>query len=181
MSHQELQAVFAGFGGQGVLFAGKVVAYAGLIEGREVSWLPSYGPEMRGGTANCSVTLSDDPIGSPLIAHPNVLVAMNQPSFDKFAPELAEGGIVVYDDALITPGSELPGAFGIPATSLAEQAGLDGLMNMVLVGNVWARAPFCSRETLDEAVGKCVSTARAHLIEKNKEAIALGIEAAHGA
>ena len=77
---EEMRIVFAGFGGQGLLFAGKVVAYAGLIDDHEVSWLPSYGPEMRGGTANCSVTLSDEPIGSPLISNPNVLIAMNNPS-----------------------------------------------------------------------------------------------------
>lgn len=178
MSGRELQAIFAGFGGQGVLFAGKTVAYAGLLEGREVSWLPSYGPEMRGGTANCSVTLSDDPIGSPLVMHPNVLVAMNQPSYDKFASELADGGIIVYDDALVTPGTELEGAHGIAATSLAEQAGLDGLMNMVLVGYLWAHDHFCDRDSLDAAVEKCVSAMRAHLIQKNKEAIALGVQAA---
>ena len=94
---RELQLVLAGFGGQGVLFAGKVVASAGLLEDRELSWLPSYGPEMRGGTANCSVTLSDNPIGSPLIMEPNALIAMNQPSFDKFIETVVPGGIVVID------------------------------------------------------------------------------------
>ena len=85
---QEMRIVFAGFGGQGLLFAGKVVAYAGLIDNHEVSWLPSYGPEMRGGTANCSVTLSDEPIGSPLIMDPNNLIAMNQPSLLKFEQDV---------------------------------------------------------------------------------------------
>ena len=92
---RSVNMVLAGFGGQGVLFAGKLIAYAGLLEDREVSWLPSYGPEMRGGTANCSVCLSDDPIGSPLVLAPDVLVAMNQPSLDKFEASVAEGGIVV--------------------------------------------------------------------------------------
>ena len=94
-----MQLVLAGFGGQGVLFAGKVVASAGLLEDRELSWLPSYGPEMRGGTANCSVTLSDNPIGSPLIMEPNALIAMNQPSFDKFIEAVVPGGIVVIDSS----------------------------------------------------------------------------------
>ena len=94
---RSVNMVLAGFGGQGVLFAGKLIAYAGLLEDREVSWLPSYGPEMRGGTANCSVCLSDDPIGSPLVLAPDVLVAMNQPSLDKFERSVAEGGIVVAD------------------------------------------------------------------------------------
>lgn len=88
---KDLNIVFAGFGGQGILFAGKVVAYAGLIEGRELSWLPSYGPEMRGGTANCSICLSDEPIGSPLVTNPNVLIAMNRPSLDKFVNEVEPG------------------------------------------------------------------------------------------
>ena len=96
---RSLNIVLAGFGGQGVLFAGKLIAYAGLIEDREVSWMPSYGPEMRGGTANCSVTLSDKPIGSPLITRPSALIALNQPSFDKFIDNVEEGGIVVVDTA----------------------------------------------------------------------------------
>ena len=90
---KDLNIVFAGFGGQGILFAGKVVAYAGLIEGRELSWLPSYGPEMRGGTANCSICLSDEPIGSPLVTNPNVLIAMNRPSLDKFVNEVEPGDV----------------------------------------------------------------------------------------
>ena len=96
----ELHLLFAGFGGQGILFAGKLVAYAGLIEGRELSWLPSYGPEMRGGTANCSVCLADEPIGSPLVLEPDVLVAMNQPALDKFLPHVAGGGTVIVDSAM---------------------------------------------------------------------------------
>lgn len=98
---KDLTCVVAGFGGQGSLFAGKVIATAGLIEDREVSWMPSYGPEMRGGTANCSVTLSDEPIGSPLITRPSALIALNQPSFDKFIDNVEEGGIVVVDTAMV--------------------------------------------------------------------------------
>lgn len=178
----QMDAVFAGFGGQGVLFAGKVVAYAGLIAGREVSWLPSYGPEMRGGTANCSVTLSDDPIGSPLVLTPNVLVAMNQPSFERFVPDVVDGGLIVFDDTLITPTNAIAGnIIGISATKMAEEADLAGLANMVLVGALWERMPFCSGEELDLALGKCVSASRAQLLEKNKRAISLGAKAARSA
>ncbi len=178
MFDQKMEAVFAGFGGQGVLFAGKVVAYAGLLAGREVSWLPSYGPEMRGGTANCSVTLSDDPIGSPLVLAPNVLVAMNQPSFDKFLPDVVPGGLILFDETLICPTSSLPeGALAIPATKMAEDAGLAGISNIVLVGALWEKARFCERDVLDRAIDKCVSASRAALVEKNKQAIMLGIEA----
>ncbi len=98
---KDLNMVFAGFGGQGVLFAGKVAAYAGLLENKEISWLPSYGPEMRGGTANCSVCISDEPIGSPLVTAPNVLVAMNLPSLDKFINAVEPGGTVILDSSLI--------------------------------------------------------------------------------
>lgn len=178
MAHQ-MDAVFAGFGGQGVLFAGKVVATAGLIAGREVSWLPSYGPEMRGGTANCSVTLSDDPIGSPLVLTPNVLVAMNQPSFTRFAPQMAEGGLVIFDETLITPEGALPDrTFGLPATKMAEDAGLAGLANMVLVGALRERYGFCTEEQLFSAVDKCVSASRQALVQKNERAIMLGADAA---
>ena len=98
---KDLNMVFAGFGGQGVLFAGKVAAYAGLLAGKEISWLPSYGPEMRGGTANCSVCVSDQPIGSPLVTNPNVLVAMNLPSLDRFIDGVEPGGTVLVDSSLI--------------------------------------------------------------------------------
>ena len=95
------EIVLAGFGGQGILFAGKVLAYAGLLDGKEVSWLPSYGPEMRGGTANCSVCVSDEPIGSPLILDPQVLVAMNTPSFEKFINSVKPGGKVFVDYSMV--------------------------------------------------------------------------------
>ena len=132
---KDLTCVVAGFGGQGSLFAGKVIATAGLIEDREVSWMPSYGPEMRGGTANCSVTLSDKPIGSPLITRPSALIALNQPSFDKFIDNVEEGGIVVVDTAMVPSLTEPKGVtvIGIPATKMCEEAGLKGLGNIVEV------------------------------------------------
>ena len=95
------QLLLAGFGGQGILFAGKFLAYAGLLEGRQLSWLPSYGPEMRGGTANCSVILSDEPVGSPIVSNPDILVAMNLPSLEKYYGETEPNGYVVYDSSLI--------------------------------------------------------------------------------
>lgn len=176
---RELQIVLAGFGGQGVLFAGKVISYAGLIENRELSWLPSYGPEMRGGTANCSVTLSDEPIGSPLVTEPNALVAMNQPSFDKFIDVVADGGVVIVDTDMVPDVHERAGVkvISIPATKMAEDAGLKGLANIVLVGRLWAETQFCDRAALDEAIDKCVPPRKAALIDKNKQALELGINA----
>ena len=157
---KDLTCVVAGFGGQGSLFAGKVIATAGLIEDREVSWMPSYGPEMRGGTANCSVTLSDEPIGSPLITRPSALIALNQPSFDKFIDNVEEGGIVVVDTAMVPSLTEPEGVtvIGIPATKMCEEAGLKGLGNIVLIGKLWAETGFCSEEALDGASSKTVAT-----------------------
>ena len=100
------QILIAGFGGQGILFAGKFLAYKGLMEDKQVSWLPSYGPEMRGGTANCSVIISDEEIGAPTITNPDVLVAMNLPSFDKFEPTVKAGGLMIVDSSLVAKKSE---------------------------------------------------------------------------
>ena len=170
--------VVAGFGGQGSLFAGKVIATAGLIEDREVSWMPSYGPEMRGGTANCSVTLSDKPIGSPLITRPSALIALNQPSFDKFIDNVEEGGIVVVDTAMVPSLTEPEGVtvIGIPATKMCEEAGLKGLGNIVLIGKLWAETGFCSEEALDGAIAK-VAGKKPEKLEQNRQAIKLGINA----
>ena len=151
---KDLNIVFAGFGGQGILFAGKVVAYAGLIEGRELSWLPSYGPEMRGGTANCSICLSDEPIGSPLVTNPNVLIAMNRPSLDKFVNEVEPGGTILLDSSLIDERVERDDVtvFYVPASKLAEENGLKGLANIILVGKLRKELAFCTEETLDKAL-----------------------------
>lgn len=175
---RDLNLLFAGFGGQGILFAGKLTAYAGLIEGRELSWLPSYGPEMRGGTANCSVCLSDEPIGSPLVVEPDVLVAMNQPSLDKFFADVVPGGIVIVDSSVVpnVPERDDVRIFKIPATQMAEDAGLKGLGNVILVGKVFAETGFCDRETLEAAIRKSVSAKRQNLVEANLKAIAIGME-----
>ncbi len=171
--------VLAGFGGQGILFAGKLVAYAGLIEGREVSWLPSYGPEMRGGTANCSVCLSDDAIGSPLVLAPDVLVVMNQPSMDKFENSVAEGGIVIADSTLVQHVPEIAGVrtCAIPATAMAEEAGFKKLANIICAGKLFAETRFCAEETLWKAIEKCVPAKKAEMLDMNKRALQLGIDA----
>lgn len=172
---KSLNIIFAGFGGQGLLFAGKIVAYAGLIEDRQLSWLPSYGPEMRGGTANCSVCLSDEPIGSPLVTRPDALIAMNQPSLDKFLPKMMPGGIVIVDTTLTPniPERDDVRIFAIPATTLAEENGIKGSANIILTGKLWKETGFCSKETLDAAVEKCVGK-RKNMLENNLKAIALG-------
>ena len=149
MAHHEI--VIAGFGGQGLLFTGKVLAYAGLLENRELSWLPSYGPEMRGGTANCNVILSDDPVGSPIVDHPNVLVVMNAPSLDKYENAVAPGGKIFLDSTLITRkvARDDVDVFYIPATQMAADMGINGLANMILLGAVIHETACISEDTLD--------------------------------
>lgn len=173
---KDLNMVFAGFGGQGVLFAGKVVAYAGLIEGRELSWLPSYGPEMRGGTANCSICLSDEPIGSPLVTNPNVLIAMNRPSLDKFVNDVEPGGVILLDSSLIDVKVERDDVTTcyVPASKLAEENELKGLANIILVGKLFKEVGFCSAETLDKALQKCIPARKAAMLDFNRKAIEIG-------
>jgi 2-oxoglutarate ferredoxin oxidoreductase subunit gamma len=173
----DLNLLLAGFGGQGLLFAGKVIAYCGLIEDRQISWLPSYGPEMRGGTANCSVCISDDPIGSPMIVTPNVFVAMNLPSLDKFIDAVEPGGVVLVDSSMISKKVERADlrVHYLPATALAEENGLKGLANIILTGKLFEETAFCAAETLDAALVKSVPASKAALLDSNRKAIALGI------
>ena len=177
---REMLCVLAGFGGQGVLFIGKVMANCGLIDGREVSWMPSYGPEMRGGTANCNVSLSDEAIGTPFITKPTALIAMNQPSLEKFAETVVPGGIIVVDTTLamhpelvkLQDGVKM---FAFPAQQLAEENGLKGLANVVCLGKLWAETRFCDRQVLDDALVKCVPPKHANLLEPNRKALELGM------
>lgn len=171
-----MNMLFAGFGGQGILFAGKVAAYAGLYDSREVSWLPSYGPEMRGGTANCSVVISDKPIGSPLVLAPDALMVMNLPSYDKFIGSVKEGGVAVVDSTLVQGEQDTKGlrVFRIPATAMAEKEGISGLANMILLGKLLRETKAASDEALKKAVEKSVPPKKAHLIEANLRALQIG-------
>lgn len=173
---KDLNIVFAGFGGQGILFAGKVAAYAGFIDSKEISWLPSYGPEMRGGTANCSVCISDSPIGSPLVTNPNVFVAMNLPSLRRFINDVEPGGTVIVDSSLIEEKIERNDlkVFYVPATRLAEENGLKGLANIILVGKLVKETAFCTDEVLEKAMAKCIPPRKADMLELNKKAIDIG-------
>ena len=169
--------LLAGFGGQGILFAGKVAAYSGLMDGKEVSWLPSYGPEMRGGTANCSVCISDDPICSPLILNPDALLVMNKPSYDKFIHKVQPGGVAVSDATLISDREEIEGVKTcyVEATRLAEENGLQGLANIILLGKVLKECGFASLEAVKKGIEKSVPARKQHLVEPNFRAIELGM------
>ncbi len=171
-----LNVLLAGFGGQGILFAGKVMAYAGLFDGKELSWLPSYGPEMRGGTCNCSVCLSDKAIGSPLVVNPDVLVAMNLPSLDKFVDAVVPGGSIFLDSSIIDKKVERTDihVYYVPATKLAEENGLKGLANIVLVGKMLKELGFASDEAIEKSVRKCVPAKKAAMVDFNLKAIEIG-------
>ena len=172
------QILIAGFGGQGVLFAGKFLAYKGMMEEKQLSWLPSYGPEMRGGTCNCSVVLSDTPVGSPIITSPDVLVAMNLPSLQKFVDTVAPGGQIYVDSALIDAKVERTDVevFYIPATAMAKEANIASLANMIIVGHMLENHPELSFEGTEAVVEKLVPAKKAALVELNNKALSLGKE-----
>ena len=170
------QILIAGFGGQGVLFAGKFLAYKGLLEEKQVSWLPSYGPEMRGGTANCSIILSDDPVGSPIVSTPDALIAMNLPSYDKYEPTVIPGGKIFVDSTLIGRKAERTDVdtYYIPATKMAADAGIPTLANMIILGKMIKETGAVSFENLIDAMKKVVSAKHAELLEINIKALEAG-------
>ena len=171
------EILIAGFGGQGVLFAGKFLAYGGLLSGKQVSWLPSYGPEMRGGTANCSIIISDEPVGSPIVAKPDVLMVMNLPSLDKYEDATVSGGKIFIDSTLI--GRKVNrtdvDAYYIPATKMAQEAGYPTLANMVLMGKMMKETGI-GADVLESALKKVVSAKRAELLEVNLKALKSGFD-----
>ena len=170
--------LFSGFGGQGILFAGKFVAYKGLIEDKQVSWLPSYGPEMRGGTASCSVIVSDGQVGSPIVSNPDVLVAMNLPSLDRYEGSVVPGGYIFYDSSLIERAVARKDvkAIGVPATKLASENGFPTLANMILLGKILSTLGEFSDEGLRAALAKVISARHADMLEINLRAMQLGAD-----
>lgn len=171
-----MNVLLAGFGGQGILFAGKVMAYSGLMDGSEISWLPSYGPEMRGGTCNCSVVLSDKSIGSPLVVNPDVLVAMNKPSLEKFVNNVVPGGMILVDSSTVDVKVERTDVtvFYVPATKLADENGLKGLANIILVGKLFKEKGFVTPESLDAGLQKCIPAKKAAMLDTNRKALEIG-------
>ena len=172
------QILIAGFGGQGVLFAGKFLAYKGMVENLNVSWLPSYGPEMRGGTANCSVVLSDAPVGSPIITAPDVLVAMNLPSLQKFVDTVVPGGKIFVDSTLIDAKVERTDVevYYIPATQMAKDAGFATLANMILMGKVIKETQAVRFDNNLETLQSFIPAKKAKLIDINCQALQAGYD-----
>ena len=173
-----MQILIAGFGGQGVLFAGKFLATKGLIEGKNVSWLPSYGPEMRGGTANCSVIISDDPVGSPIVNEPYCLVAMTLPSLRRYENSVVPGGMILVDSTLIDEKVERNdvSVFYVPATKMAKDEGFSTLANMILCGKLIKESADLKFENTDEALKKVIPPRKANLLDINLKALKVGYE-----
>lgn len=172
------EILLAGFGGQGILFAGKLLAYCALFEGKEISWLPSYGPEMRGGKCNCSVTISDEPIGSPQVLEPDLLVVLNGPSFDAFMGNVKPGGKAFVDSSMVAQKTDRTDieTFYVPATELADKNNLAKGANIVLLGKLLHETGIFSFETVRKALEKNTPAKRAHTIDNNMAALKLGAE-----
>ena len=175
------EIVIAGFGGQGVLLIGQLLAYAGMYEGKNVSWLPSvpsYGPEMRGGTANCSVIMSDEPVGSPIVYHPTELIAMNGPSLKKFEDEVVPGGTVFLNSSIIKEKVDREDlrVIQVPCDTIANELGNGKVANMVMLGAYIAATGALKADTLREMIRQMFTGPKAKLVDLNMTALARGME-----
>ena len=172
------QMLFSGFGGQGILFSGKFIAYKGLIEEKQVSWLPSYGPEMRGGTASCGVIISDEGVGSPIVSTPDILIAMNLPSLDRYENAVAKGGVIIADSSLIERKVERTDVetYYVPATKLAGDNGMPKLANMIILGKLLKVLGDYNEEAITATLKKVIPPKKADMLEINLKAIKLGAD-----
>jgi len=174
----DYRILIAGFGGQGILFAGKFLTYTGMLKGREVTWLPSYGPEMRGGTASCTVIISDEPVGSPVVSEPPILIVMNSPSYDRYESKVTPGGCVIVDNSIVDrpPARADIDTYRIPATAMCAEHGhgLTGLANMVMVGKLIRETGVCDMDVVADAMRKSVPARKKDLFDSNIIAIELG-------
>ncbi len=177
----ENQIIIAGFGGQGVLLIGKMLAYAGMMEGKEVSWLPSYGPEMRGGTANCTVVISDEPVGSPVVKSPDILIVLNRPSLDKFEPFVKKNGLLLINSSLIDKKAERKDieVLYVPANELALKCGSPKAANMVALGALIGKTNLLKIKSIEETIRDTFSE-KEKLVNLNLKALEEGIKVGKG-
>jgi 2-oxoglutarate ferredoxin oxidoreductase subunit gamma len=174
----ETSIIIAGFGGQGVLFAGQLLTYAGMDAGKHVTWIPSYGPEMRGGTANCTVIISDEPIGAPLVEQPDVAVVLNKPSFDKYEPMVKTGGLLVVNSSIVSQESErtdIDAAY-IAANAIAEEFGSAKMLNVASLGALIARKPVLTIEQVDQSIVDHLPARKADMLDANRKVLKRGYE-----
>jgi 2-oxoglutarate ferredoxin oxidoreductase subunit gamma len=174
--HEEI--VVSGFGGQGALFAGQLLAYTGMDEGWHVTWIPSYGPEMRGGTAHCIVILSDDDIGSPIIRQPTMCIVMNPASMDKYEPLVKPGGLLVANSTLVRARSDREDieAVYVPANDLADSLGNVKMANVILLGAMLGKREILPIDSIKRTLDEHIPERRKHIIEPNKRALDRGIQ-----
>ena len=172
------EMIFAGFGGQGVMLMGQILAYAGMMEGQQVSWFPAYGPEMRGGTANCSVIIGDEPVGTPIVTDPSVIVAMNLPSLDKFEPMLSAGGTLLINSSLIDrePHRKDVKVILIPCNDIAKELGNMKVANMVMVGAIIAASGVVAIDSVLTVLAKKIFKNKPKVMPINEQAIRKGME-----
>ncbi len=170
--------VISGFGGQGVLFAGQLLAYAGLAEGRHVTWIPSYGPEMRGGTAHCMTIISDEEIGSPLVRHPNAALVLNPPSMLRYEPLVSPGGVLVLDSTLVAQRSTRTDIrqIAVPAKDIASELGFPQIANAVMVGALLGATGWLSLQTIEAVLDEHVGARHREALAPNKRALRRGAE-----
>jgi 2-oxoglutarate ferredoxin oxidoreductase subunit gamma len=176
----QTEIVISGFGGQGALFAGQLLAYAGMAEGFHVTWIPSYGPEMRGGTAHCTVIVADDDIGSPLVRNPAAAIAMNVPSLDKYEPLVAPRGVLVVNSSLVTrhPSRADLRVVEVEANLIAEELGSDKLANVVLLGALLEATGVLPLEAVERALAAHLPERHRELLEANQQALRRGAKVA---
>jgi 2-oxoglutarate ferredoxin oxidoreductase subunit gamma len=174
------EIIIAGFGGQGVWVGGQVVALAAMDSGRQVTWIPSYGPEMRGGTANCTVVIADDEIGSPLVEHPLLAIVLNLPSLDKYEPLLQAGGTLVVNGSMVDRAAKRADirTLMVPCNQIAEEVGSRKLVNMVAVGALVSALPELGLEALEKALTDHLPSRHRDMLAMNREALRRGFAAA---
>ncbi len=174
----QTEIILAGFGGQGIMFAGQILSYAAMDAGKEVTWIPSYGPEMRGGTANCTVTIADEEIGSPLVQYPPAALVMNLPSLDKYEPTIKPGGVLVVNASMVdrTPARTDITSVCVPCNQIAEELGSPRLANMVAIGALLAALPVLSVADIEKALNAHMPGRHKNLLPKNMEALRKGEE-----
>jgi 2-oxoglutarate ferredoxin oxidoreductase subunit gamma len=174
----QTEIVISGFGGQGVLFAGQLLAYAALESDKHVTWFPSYGPEMRGGTAHCTVIISDEEIGSPVVKNPQGALVMNLPSLDKYEPLVRKGGVLIVNSSLVDRSAKRDDiqVVEVPANEIAEELGYQRLANLVMVGALLQMLPVLEIKSISEALELHISDRHRELIEVNKKALERGTQ-----
>lgn len=174
----QTEILLSGFGGQGALFAGQLLSYAAMDSGREVTWIPSYGPEMRGGTANCTVVIADDEIGSPFVQYPEAVIVMNLPSLDKYEPNVKKGGLLIVNKSMVNrkPNRSDIRVVEIPASEIAQELGDPRMTNMVLLGGLLANLPILAIETVEKSLKEHLPARHQKLLPLNYKALRKGAE-----